>query len=159
MSTHSNIVRTLGTEIMAGVHRPGENLPLEADLLKRFGVSRTALREAIKTLSAKGLLVAKTRVGTRVADSASWNYFDPDVLAWRVEAGTDAAFRESLKGGNATGRRMSMTKESVRCSTGCPFANPGRLSSSVRMRQYATPPSERTRKMTASRSSGEHVVY
>lgn len=96
MSTHSNIVRTLGTEIMAGVHRPGDNLPLEAELLKRFGVSRTALREAIKTLSAKGLLIAKTRVGTRVADTASWNYFDSDVLAWRVEAGADSAFRESL---------------------------------------------------------------
>ena len=96
MSTHSNIVRTLGIEIVGGVYQPGDNLPLEADLLKRFGVSRTALREAIKTLSAKGLLIAKTRVGTRVADIASWNYFDPDVLSWRVEGGTDAAFRESL---------------------------------------------------------------
>lgn len=96
MSTHSNIVRTLGAEIIGGRYRPGDNLPPEADLLKRFGASRTALREAIKTLSAKGLLIAKTRVGTRVADPAGWNYFDPDVLSWRVEVGTDADFRESL---------------------------------------------------------------
>jgi len=96
MSNHDKIVRSLGVQILAGDLPVGGNLPPEPRLLERFGVSRTALREAIKTLSAKGLLVAKTRVGTRVADRAQWNYFDPDVLAWRVEAGVDAEFRRNL---------------------------------------------------------------
>lgn len=96
MSNHDKIVRSLGLQILSGEVPVGANLPPEASLLDRFGVSRTALREAIKTLSAKGLLVAKTRVGTRVADRAQWNYFDADVLAWRVEAGVDAEFRRNL---------------------------------------------------------------
>jgi len=96
MSSHANIVGTLGAEILAGKHRPDENLPPEAEMLARFGVSRTALREAIKTLSGKGLLIAKTRVGTRVAPPTHWNYFDPDILTWRVQAGADATFRNDL---------------------------------------------------------------
>src|SRR5690606_9627406 len=65
-------------------------------LMKRFRVSRTVLREVMKTLSAKGLVVLKTRVGTRVLNSSSWNFFDAELLAWRVEMGLDEEFRRSL---------------------------------------------------------------
>ena len=75
---------------------PGEKLPLEADLLDRFGVSRTALREGLKTLAAKGFLSVKTRVGTRITDPVHWNYFDREVLTWQVSGGMDAAFRRQL---------------------------------------------------------------
>jgi DNA-binding FadR family transcriptional regulator len=96
LSGHGQIVQSLGEDILAGRYLPGAKLPAESELLARFGVSRTALREAIKTLSAKGLLVAKTRVGTKVADQEGWNYFDPEVLSWKVRAGMDADFRRHL---------------------------------------------------------------
>ncbi len=96
MSSHDQIAAILGTEILKGVHRPGENMPAEADLIERFQVSRTVLREVMKTLTAKGFVASKTRVGTRVLDPGNWNYFDADVLAWRVKMGLDDEFRLSL---------------------------------------------------------------
>ena len=95
-SKHDTIARTLGQEILTGVHAPGANLPPEAELLKRFGASRTVLREAMKTLAAKGLVVLKTRVGTRVLNSSNWNFFDAELLAWHAEMGVDAQLRRSL---------------------------------------------------------------
>jgi DNA-binding FadR family transcriptional regulator len=95
-SSHDIIARTIGKEILTGTYAPGANLPQEAVLMKRFGVSRTVLREVMKTLSAKGLVVLKTRVGTRVLNSSRWNLFDADLLAWRVEMGLDEEFRRSL---------------------------------------------------------------
>jgi DNA-binding FadR family transcriptional regulator len=96
VSAHDQIVRALAEEILSGRLAPGEKLPVEQDLLERFGVSRTALREAIKTLAAKGFLSVKTRVGTRVTDPLHWNYFDKEVLGWHVAGGMDAEFRRNL---------------------------------------------------------------
>ncbi|CAN5260789.1 FadR/GntR family transcriptional regulator [soil metagenome] len=96
LSSHDQIARAIGSEILRGVYAPGANLPPEQDLLDRFGVSRTVLREVSKTLSAKGLVVAKTRVGTKVLDPVHWNYFDADLLGWKVSLGLDHEFRQSL---------------------------------------------------------------
>ena len=49
-------------------------------------VSRTVVREAIKVLAAKGLVVARPKTGTQVRERRYWNLMDPDVLAWRLEA-------------------------------------------------------------------------
>lgn len=95
-SKHDTIARTLGQEILSGVHAPGANLPSEAELLTRFDASRTVLREAMKTLSAKGLVVLKTRVGTRVLNSSNWNFFDAELLDWYAAMGVDAQLRRSL---------------------------------------------------------------
>ena len=95
-SSHDRICRTIGKEILAGDYVPGSKLPPEAELMKRFNVSRTVLREVMKTLSAKGLVVLKTRVGSRVLNSSSWNFFDAELLAWRVELGLDDEFRQAL---------------------------------------------------------------
>jgi len=96
MSSHDHIAAILGTEILQGVHPPGQNMPTEAELIERFQVSRTVLREVMKTLTAKGFIASKTRIGTRVLDPVNWNYFDADVLAWRVGMGLDDEFRLSL---------------------------------------------------------------
>lgn len=96
LSTHEQIVRALAADILTGRFAPGDKLPLEAELLERFGVSRTALREGLKTLAAKGFLSVKTRVGTRVTDPVHWNYFDKEVLTWKVSGGMDAAFHRQL---------------------------------------------------------------
>ncbi|MDQ0313755.1 FadR/GntR family transcriptional regulator [Amorphus orientalis] len=91
-NSHGQVVGTLGREIVAGVYPPGSILPGEGELGGRFGVSRTVLREAMKTLAAKSLIEARTRVGTRVLERHRWNLLDHDVLSWRVEAGLDDAF-------------------------------------------------------------------
>lgn len=95
-SSHDIIAREVGKEILGGLHPPGATLPAESVLMSRFGVSRTVLREVMKTLSAKGLVVLKTRVGSRVLNSSSWNFFDAELLAWRVELGLDEEFRNAL---------------------------------------------------------------
>jgi DNA-binding FadR family transcriptional regulator len=96
LSGQAQVTRVLGAEILAGVHPPGSNLPPEAELLARFQISRTVLREVQKTLAAKGLIASKTRVGTRVLDPSHWNFFDADILAWKVSLGLDEAFRTNL---------------------------------------------------------------
>lgn len=96
LSSHDQIAAILGTEILRGIHKPGDNMPPEPDLIARFQVSRTVMREVTKTLAAKGLVVSKTRIGTRVRDPVHWNYFDVDVLVWRVRIGLDDDFMRSL---------------------------------------------------------------
>lgn len=91
-SNHAHIVSTLGQEIVSGVFAPGSTLPGDAELISRFGVSRTVLREAMKTLAAKGLIVSRARIGTRVTDRQAWNLFDADILDWHFSAGIDEEF-------------------------------------------------------------------
>jgi DNA-binding FadR family transcriptional regulator len=95
-SSHDQIAATLGTELLKGLYTPGGNMPSEPDLIARFQISRTVMREVMKTLAAKGFVISKTRVGTRVRDPVYWNYFDADVLAWRVRLGLDEEFMNSL---------------------------------------------------------------
>jgi DNA-binding FadR family transcriptional regulator len=80
------IVDTLGKKILNGELRPGDVLPAETVYLSQLGVSRTTLREAIKVLSAKGLVLAKPKTGTVVRAREHWNLLDPAVLLWQVAA-------------------------------------------------------------------------
>ena len=61
-----------------------------------MGVSRTAVREAIRVLVGKGLLVLKPKSGTRVRDPENWNHLDPDVLRWRLEVTDLDAYLKKL---------------------------------------------------------------
>ncbi len=79
---HGQVAHKIGREIITGVVREGEFLARESELAVRFGVSRQAIREALKVLTAKGLLGSRRRTGTFVLPRSSWNLFDPDVLAW-----------------------------------------------------------------------------
>lgn len=95
--THfGHVMHDLGLEIVSGRYPENSILPGDGELLDRFGVSRTVLREAFKTLSAKGLIQAKAKVGTRVRDRRHWNLFDPHILQWHVQTGVDVAFLLSL---------------------------------------------------------------
>ncbi len=91
-SQHDHVLRTLGLGIVNGEFPQNSLLPGDADLLKRLGVSRTVLREALKTLSAKGMVLAKAKTGTRVRERRFWNLFDSDVLYWHLESGVDSRF-------------------------------------------------------------------
>ncbi|MDF2995627.1 MAG: GntR domain protein [Xanthobacteraceae bacterium] len=95
-SNHAEVARTIGIDIIAGRYPEGAKLPGDAELTLLFGVSRPVLRESVKTLVAKGLLSTKARVGTVVRERASWNMFDPDVLAWHLDAGIDKRFLRDL---------------------------------------------------------------
>ena len=83
----SRVVDDLGLAIVSGRQQQGSLLPGDSELIDRYGVSRTVVREALKTLSAKGLVQAKARIGTRVRERADWNLFDPDVLLWHARTG------------------------------------------------------------------------
>lgn len=49
--------------------KPGDRLPSQADLMEMMGVSRTALREAVKTLEAKGVIEVKNGKGIYVKEN------------------------------------------------------------------------------------------
>ncbi len=91
-SAHDLVAHGIGQNIMQGRFPVGSILPGDAELMELFGVSRTALREALKTLAAKGLIESKTKVGTKVLDRHNWNMFDSDILEWHLEMGVDARF-------------------------------------------------------------------
>lgn len=89
---HSKIARGIGERILGGEFAPGTLLPNEAEWGKIYSVSRTAVREAIKSLAAKGLIVSKPKVGSRVEPRLRWNLLDRDVLAWHRSATDRKAF-------------------------------------------------------------------
>ena len=93
---HSAVVRRLGGRILGGEFKPGESLPGEAELALTLAVSRTTIREAIKVLSAKGLLESRPRIGIRVRPQEDWRVLDPDLLSWHPDIRCDARFLESL---------------------------------------------------------------
>jgi DNA-binding FadR family transcriptional regulator len=95
-SAHDAVLHGLGPAIVSGEMAVGAMLPNKDELSRRFGVSRTSLREALQTLAAKGLIAAKTKVGTWVLDEGRWNMFDSDILAWRLATGADRDFVASL---------------------------------------------------------------
>ncbi len=88
-NSHAQVVDEIGRSIVSGEYGIGSTLPGDEELCARFGFSRTVLREAMKTLSAKNLVRPRAGVGTRVLDKSQWNLFDSDVLAWCFETGLD----------------------------------------------------------------------
>ena len=74
----------LGRAIVTGSY-DDLHFPTEGDLARGHGVSRGVIREAVKMLTAKGLLSARPRSGTTIRPASSWNLFDPDVLRWLLQ--------------------------------------------------------------------------
>lgn len=80
-----SLVEQIGSAIVRGDYAIGNSLPTEAELAEQFGVSRTVTREAVKMLTAKGLVQAWPRRGTIVQKESSWSLLDADVLSWLLE--------------------------------------------------------------------------
>jgi DNA-binding FadR family transcriptional regulator len=80
-----SLVEALGQSIVDGSYAVDHPFSTEAELSKQYGASRSVTREAVKMLTAKGLLSARPRQGTCVQPETSWNLFDPDVLRWLLE--------------------------------------------------------------------------
>jgi DNA-binding FadR family transcriptional regulator len=79
---HGSIAREIGLLIVSGHFKPGQVLDGEVEASAQRAVSRTAYREAVRILSAKGLVHSRPRVGTRVSPQEQWHLMDPDVLSW-----------------------------------------------------------------------------
>jgi len=80
-----SLVETLGQSIVSGEFSDGKRFPTEAELSRIHGASHSITREAVKMLTAKGLVRARPRQGTIVEPESRWNLFDPDVLRWHLE--------------------------------------------------------------------------
>ena len=93
---HTFVINEIGQAIVAGVFPVGSTLASDAQMMESYGVSRTVLREALKTLEAKGLVEARPKIGTRVSPQSRWNYFDPQVLSWHYHAPLPQSFVEAL---------------------------------------------------------------
>ncbi len=96
-NVHGNTVDHLGEAIVAGRYSAGSPIPAEPLLGEELGVSRTVVREAIKSLVAKGLVSTGPKVGTRVLPDDQWNWFDPDVITWQSKAGLTPEFLRDLQ--------------------------------------------------------------
>jgi DNA-binding FadR family transcriptional regulator len=82
---HGHVVDELGLRIVSGEVRPGETFPAEPELCASLGVSRGALREAVKALRAKGMVDLRPGTGTTVRSREEWNFLDRDVLHWQEQ--------------------------------------------------------------------------
>lgn len=79
---HGTVARDLGIRIVTGALPPGSMLEGEIAASEQFKVSRTAYREAIRILAAKGLVHSRPKIGTQVSERTAWHLLDPDVLGW-----------------------------------------------------------------------------
>jgi DNA-binding FadR family transcriptional regulator len=93
---HGSIARDLGIAIVSGRYQPGDLLTGEVASSEKLEVSRTAYREAVRILAAKGLVESKPKVGTKISSRSKWNLLDPDVLAWTFASEPDLDLLQSL---------------------------------------------------------------
>lgn len=106
---HGRLVRELGSRIVDGALSPGDPLPTESELVAELGTSRSAVREATKVLTAKGLVLPRRKVGTVVQPESEWSLLDPDVLGWRYEGDPSAGQLDDL-----AGLRVALEPEAAR---------------------------------------------
>jgi DNA-binding FadR family transcriptional regulator len=90
------IAHKLGIAILSGRYAPGDTLAGEIAFAEELDVSRSAYREAIQVLTAKGLVESRPKAGTRVLPRHRWNLLDPDVLGWAFTGEPDAQLIRSL---------------------------------------------------------------
>ena len=96
---YEQIVQQIEESILKGSLKAGDQLPAERELAIRFGVSRTAVREAVKALREKGLVEAYSGRGTFITDGTSQavrQSFDLMVKIGQPEGSTDLAEVRSI---------------------------------------------------------------
>lgn len=93
---HGALAHKLGTAILSGQYAPGDVLPGEVAFAEELKVSRSAYREAIQVLTAKGLVASRPKAGTKVLPRERWNLLDPEVLAWAFAGEPDVEFVRDL---------------------------------------------------------------
>lgn len=93
---HGAVARKLGIEIVSGRYQPGDLIENEIVNSEKMQVSRSAYREALRILAAKGLVESRPKTGTTVCPRARWNLLDPDILAWHFATEPSPEFIHSL---------------------------------------------------------------
>jgi len=94
---HGGTLDALGMAIIGGEYVQGDKLPPEQKLCDALGVSRTILREVVKSLVAKGLISTGPKIGTIVLPSERWNWFDEQVVGWQSRIGFEPKLLEDLQ--------------------------------------------------------------
>ncbi|MCX5494830.1 FadR/GntR family transcriptional regulator [Kaistia dalseonensis] len=92
----AQVANHVGARIVSGEFLPGSALPIESELCEFYGVSRTTVREAVKSLAGKRLVEVSPKIGTRVLPFSEWNLLDREVLAWRLQAQFDGKIVEDI---------------------------------------------------------------
>jgi DNA-binding FadR family transcriptional regulator len=90
------IARDLGVRIVSGALAPGHILSGEIEASGQLKVSRTAYREAVRILGAKGLVESRPKLGTRVSNPGQWHLLDPDVISWIFSSNPDESLLSAL---------------------------------------------------------------
>ncbi|SIM85180.1 DNA-binding transcriptional regulator, FadR family [Micromonospora cremea] len=80
---HAQVLDHLGTAICGGQLTPGSVLNID-ELVDRYGVSRSVVREVLRVLAAMGFIETRRRVGVMIRPTRDWNVFDPQVIRWRL---------------------------------------------------------------------------
>ncbi|MGB3070961.1 MAG: FadR/GntR family transcriptional regulator [Ottowia sp.] len=93
---HHQLVEMVGRDIVTGTYSVDTQMPTEPELAKTYGASRLIVREAMKSLAAKGLVSIRPRIGTHVLPRAQWNLFDPAVLSWHDQSDFDSKLLADL---------------------------------------------------------------
>ncbi|MDC7685013.1 FadR/GntR family transcriptional regulator [Asticcacaulis sp. BYS171W] len=93
---HGALAHRLGVDILKGVYAPGQVLPNEIDSSSTLDISRSAYREAIRILAAKGMVESRPKAGTKVTERKRWNILDPEVLGWMFETEPSEDFIKGL---------------------------------------------------------------
>ncbi len=93
---HSRVAWDIAARIFEGRYPSGSTLPNEDQLSAEFSISRSALREALRRLSAIGFIEARPRTGTRVLSRESWNFLDPTVVDLQIRFGNTPCFLRNL---------------------------------------------------------------
>lgn len=96
MALNRQVVDAVGRRIVGGEWAVGTVLPTEDRIAGMLGASRPVVREAMKILATKGLVEARPRRGTVVAERRRWNLFDPDILAWWPRQALKRDFADAL---------------------------------------------------------------
>jgi DNA-binding FadR family transcriptional regulator len=90
---HARVLDHLGTTICGRQITPGSVLYID-DLVDRYEVSRSVIREVLRVLAAMGLIETRRRVGIMIRPTTAWNVFDPQVIRWRLASdGRNAQLR------------------------------------------------------------------
>ncbi len=92
---HARVLDHLGTAICNGDVAAGSVLSIE-DLVDRYQVSRSVIREVLRVLASMGLIETRRRVGIMIQAAGAWSVFDPQVIRWRLASGGRMAQMRSI---------------------------------------------------------------
>jgi DNA-binding FadR family transcriptional regulator len=90
------VAQRLATQIVSGALPVGHVFPPEVEHAEMLGISRSVLREALRILTAKGLVSSRPKAGTRINERRQWSMLDPDVLAWQIQSEPSEQFLRDL---------------------------------------------------------------